>query len=243
MRKIKYLIFALFLFNMSCNSLREKQLIGTYLQDYDKNTMLIFNQNDFVIKEKYKQVDAPPFSCCDTTTIGVWSLLSKSKVVSIDNSSYFNKMIDIKVIEKNTSPKDSIFIYLNNSIEEIYKKNRTRRDISYYIEFDSDNTEFGLLSSAMYDTNVIKLFNPHHYNINSLQIYVHPKFNFSGRNIAERFFVTQEYNIKNEGANRFIINIPDLTYEYMSYIRLKKDFIRIINKNKLEWDGEIYTKQ
>lgn len=51
------------------------------------------------------------------------------------------------------------------------------------------------------------------------------------------------YEVKNSNSNVFKINIPELSYGYLSYKRLNGDFVKIINRNKLLWDGKEYIRQ
>ncbi len=243
MKKLKYLLF-ISLMNLCCKSIEDKYLFGNYLQDNDKNTVMIFTKNDFVIKERQKQLHMPVFSCCDTITYGVWSFLNKPKLIKIDNQSSLNSLVNLQVVEKNSSTKDSIYIYINNPIEDYYKKYRIDlRDICYYIELDSGDSRFDLSVAHIYENNFIKLSNPNKYKIKSIQVFIYPKNNFVGRNIGERLFMTPIYNIKNIESNAIDINIPNLTYQYMTYIRLKEDFIRVIDRRHLEWNGDTYTKK
>ena len=37
--------------------------------------------------------------------------------------------------------------------------------------------------------------------------------------------------------------MPKLTYQFMIYKRLKKDFVRVLDTSTLEWEGNTYIKQ
>ena len=95
----------------------------------------------------------------------------------------------------------------------------------------------------MYDSSIIKIYKPSLSKIERFNIFIYPKPNFQGRNVGERYFITPEYTIKDPKSNYFQIEIPELTYEYMTYIRLNKEYIKVIDINHFEWHGEIYSRQ
>jgi len=153
--------------------------------------------------------------------------------------------LETSVKEQSNGQRDTLFFTLKNPIEGFYKKNGIRnRDIYYKISIYGANT--GLmdnLSSQSYDNGNIKIVRPKGVILDKFSVNAYPKSNFGGRNIGIKEIDTYEYHVKEETSNLFEVNIPGLSCEYMTYIRLNRDFVRIINNTKLEWDGFFYMKQ
>ncbi|WP_221417881.1 hypothetical protein, partial [Fulvivirga kasyanovii] len=96
-----------------------------------------------------------------------------------------------------------------------------------------------------YYTDEILLNVPNGVKIKSFEITVYPTECALGwRDSMPPIHVTSmQYEVKDTESNVFKVNMPELTYCYLSSLRLDGDYVKILNKNQLEWDGHIYTKQ
>jgi hypothetical protein len=230
---------------MSCKStaiLSNDDYRGVF-RKVDSGIRISLSDSTFTVVGDWKHVKTP-FTCCDTITYGDWYLMPKERLLVFDNTNYLDGYLKSNItagIEKKY--EDSIVIVVNSPLEnDFYGKDRSR-DIFYLLEIETEDWAYDSRMSIGYSQNVIKLYNPNHYKVKSITLYVKPNYNYKGRYFAERWFSTTLHELGNNANNVFEINIPDLTYPYLNYLRLKKDLIRIIDKNNLEWNGEIYKRE
>ena len=245
---MKHIIFIIFtpilLYSCSTHRYVLGEFQGSYVQDEYKNISLVFNGSAFALIEKPSNNDLSLYVCCDTVTLGEWALDKSRGLIYLSSRDYLDAFLDIKVTESVYDLTDTIQFIIDNPIEQIYKKNKIEeRDIYYKIAIHSSNKGFlSDFSTNNFNTNIITIIKPKGAIIDMFTISVYPKSNFSGRNIGTREATTIEYKIKQSKANKFEVYIPELTYGYLSYLRLNKDIVKIINRNKLEWDNRIYNK-
>ena len=235
-------LFLLLIASCSSAQYSQKDMQGTYSQEGNKNIKLVFKNNKFAYTDAYTS-DLALYTCCDTITTGIWGI--EKGLLYLSTPQLSSSIIDAYVTEKSTPGKDTLYFYLNNPIEDFYKTNNVKaRDILYKVSIDAVNSNYFERSLLQeYSSNLIKVYKPRDIKIDKFYILAYPNSNFGGRNIATRELRTFEYQVKNEKSNVFEINVPQFNYAYLSYIRLNKDFVRIISKNKLEWDGHFYTKE
>ena len=117
-----FLLYIIVLLSISCRTISKNHLIGTYLQNNDKNTLIIFNSKDFLVKIKHKQLDAPPCAYGDTITYGNWEI-ENNKMISIDNTNLISSLIESE-FQESFKFNDSVAIHINNPIEYFYLKNK-----------------------------------------------------------------------------------------------------------------------
>jgi len=246
---VSYIYIVLLLVISSCSSpkLLPKEIQGRYIQEKNRNVHLDFNGNSFAFIDSTPIFDLALYTCCDTIAYGNWALENNRGLICLNSPEFINcSVVDMQVTEKIKKNTDTLYFYINNPIEEHYKKyryNTKGRDIYYKISIDARN--IGLLDNVLlneYDANIIKILKPKGTIIDKFSISIYPKSNFGGRNIATREVNTLEYHVKKVNTNVFEVNMPLLNYGYMSYLRLYKDFVKVISKNTLEWNNHIYTK-
>ncbi|MEQ8575669.1 MAG: hypothetical protein RIB63_16495, partial [Fulvivirga sp.] len=150
--------------------------------------------------------------------------------------------LPINVIEDKFD-SDSLILILSNPIEQHHSKfNEESRFLKYRIYLETTNYTFShKLKLRTFETNVIRLKLPKETTVESIRIFIEP-INNRGRPINTIGIETFEYQVLDQNSNKFIINIPELTFEFISVKRLDDDFVKVINKNKIEWDGNIYIR-
>jgi hypothetical protein len=92
-----------------------------------------------------------------------------------------------------------------------------------------------------YDEDVIKIPKPKSHII-KFYLTAYPENSYRERELNIREIDTKEYIVKNSNADYFTIDIPQLSYQFITYRRLHKDIVLIKNKTTLEWDDNIYSK-
>ncbi|CAA0176289.1 hypothetical protein [Tenacibaculum maritimum] len=253
--KLFFFIIAPYLL-ISCgtSNVVAQKIEGVYIQKEDKGIQLEINKNSFVLKDTYKQEHLPPYDCCDTIAYGKWekdkelpllTLSSSEELLNSninDNSTY--AYIDVKEEEKKTE-KESIVFHITNPLENFYKKvDRKWKDIEYQLLISSNKSNYdNSIAVKRYSKNSIVIEKKENLNINEFEVVIYVSCKASVRNLEIREVYTMPYQVKNPKANVFKINIPQLDYGYLSYKRLNNDYVKIISKNKLLWDGKEYIRK
>jgi hypothetical protein len=133
---------------------------------------------------------------------------------------------------------NTITFVIDNPIEKHYKRyDEKYRELFYDIAITTSD-DFIYETS---DKNSIKIEGSK--KVLEFEITVYPKYNIPIRNISAKEVYTIPYKVKNPKTNVFKINIPQLDYGYLSYKRLNNDYVKIIDKNKLLWDGKEYIRK
>ena len=233
--KLKYLFVAIF-FLGSCTTSRfiSKDLIGTYVQQENKNVQLILNEKTFLCIDKHEPFDlAPP--CCDTITYGSWGIdHGFLKLNSPDELTSYFVFMDV---EEKVKEDEFIYFYFENPIERV-----NYGELYYSIYVTGKGVNYQDIVSKEFNKYPIKISKPK-YNIEKFEITIAPKCDIYTRHLREREFYTLEYEVKNANSNVFKINLPQLSYNFISHKSLKGDYVKIANKNKLIWDGKDYIKK
>jgi hypothetical protein len=241
--KLKIFLISIMLVTLnSCVSHKyftNQELEGTYIQKDDKGIELQIGKTSFVLMNTYKQEHLPPFKCCDTIAYGGWKRDKKESFLELNSPENLNTFyVGINVQEENILSNNMITFIIDNPIEKHYKKyNEKYRELFYDITITTDDD----LIYKTSDKNPIKIEKKR--KILEFEITIYPKYNIPIRNISAREVYTIPYQVKNPNANVFKIDVPQLDYGYLSYKRLNNDYVKIINKKKLLWDGKEYIKK
>ena len=242
-----YIIIPILLLLASCASynFNKEDIEGTYIQQEYKGIELEFDKSTFVLKDVYTQEHLPPYDCCDTITLGNWTIDDRGLLSLSSPEGMSSFFVNMDVVEEKKTTKDSIYLTVNNPIESFYKKtNSTVKDISYQLVFTTNKSTFdNKVALKTFNTNRVVIPRPEGLKISQLELVVYIDCKISLKNLETREVYTLPYEVQNVEANIFKIDIPKLDYKYLSYRRLNKDYIKIINKNKLLWDGKEYLKK
>ena len=244
MKSFILLVF-IFLFSIfqSCKTLSIQDIYGSYvgLKNQSKSFTFYkssFNLRDTVLNHSFRIND----DCCDTISYGSWELLANSNFISLVSSidlgdPSLNK-IKFNVSEFENKESDSLIIEIKNPLE------RDSFDADYDKILDYEVLVIKKSESFLFQEpkNNLVIFRNQEEPLKEIKCYIQTNNRFRGRNIGVRI-VELDYLVKSPKSNSFIINIPDLTYEYLTYLRFKREFVRVIDKNHLEWQGEIYVRK
>lgn len=243
----RYIIIPVLLLLASCASYNfsKEDIDGTYVQQEYKGIELKFDKNTFVLKDVYTQEHLPPYDCCDTIAIGNWIIEDRELLTLTSPEEMDSFFVNMNVMEETKATKDSIRFIINNPIESFYEKTeRNVKDISYQLSLTTNKSVFdNKIAQKTFDSNVITIPRPEGLKIRQFEIVVYVDCKISLKNLETREVYTLPYEVQDLGSNIFDIDIPQLDYKYLSYRRLNKDYIKIVNKNKLLWDGKEYLKK
>jgi len=246
---IKYIIvFVLSLFLISCATynILPQDLKGIYTQKENKRIELHLNDKTFVLKDNFEptHLAIELYKCCDTITYGNWKI-DNSNFLSISTPKELSTFyLNFEVDEKKDFSKDSLYFLIENPIEKFNKKNNSKnRDISYQLIISSNKSKFdNTIVKKLFSTNYITIPIDENLSIESIELVVHIDCKASIRNVETKEIYTLPYEVYNSKTNIFKISIPKLNYGYISYKRLNNDYIKIVNKSTLLWNGKEYVK-
>lgn len=250
-REFIFLLFINFIL-ISCSSFshfsQEFELKGRFVQKERNGIELYFYKDSFVYLNTYKQTHISPTICCDTLSYGTWKLDSRGFAVLKTPLKYnLPDWKPIEVVERRGFSSDSIYFIIDNPIEEFYVKNKWKTsDVAYKVFVFTQDESYHLPRKEQMDfTN--KIVAPAgNKKITGFDITVlmNPEIQYKLKNAGATLLIeTEAYSKKDPEANVFEIYIPDVNFEFMSFKRLNDDYVKIINKNKLLWDGKEYVRK
>lgn len=231
-------LFIFFIF-YSCKTIN---INGVYVQkDYKRNELHFKKNKTFINLDKFSKTDSSYYRCCDTLSFGIYKIINNSFIELNSPKELSTFYLNLNVIENNIK-KDTLYIKINNPIENNYNLN-SEREIKYLIYLNSNNKDISnMLKNKIISKNSIKIPINENFEVYDIEIiiYVEPTIRIKEKNVD--VINTIFYKILNKKSNSLEINIPKLTYEYINYKRLSNDYIKIISENKMIWDGKEYIK-
>lgn len=255
--KTKKYIGLLSLLIISCSSANlyeEEAMQGVFVQKGYEGIQLRLNKNSFLFIDTNEQEHLPPYDCCDTLSYGKWKMDERGFLTlsSHENLGAFkisnsvpSIIFEMYVSETVDFSKDSLYFLINNPIEKFYKKNnRITRDIKYSLVIHSNNNDLNdSVLYKKYSTNEIVIAKSKNLKLSTFDLTVFIDCEIDVKNLTTRKIKIYPYHeVKNPKANVFKIDIPELSFGFLSYKRMNGDYIKIINKNKLLWDGKEYNR-
>ena len=218
---------------------------GVFVLKNDKNVKIIIKNGRFVYIDSRQNGDlASP--CCDTITYGYVKVNSDGYLEFESDSSLNSIFVSMDVTEKVNRKTDSIFFIITNPIEEHFKnrKSKEKGDLSYTLLVypKSSTSSYFKENTETFERGFIKYYNPDRLAINDFTITIEPKNSMYVKNIAVRALSTTTYKVRNSKANIFEINIPQLSYGFISYRRIEGSFAQWIEQNVIIWEGKEFIK-
>jgi hypothetical protein len=221
-----------------------KGIEGTFVSKKDTTVKLVINNGNFYLTDSRRN-DHLATLCCDTITFG--NVHSDGNGILIFNSdpSLNPIFIDMDVVEHQNANQDSIIFHIKNPIEKEYRKyNDKGGDLIYtlLVQPSASSIDYFRENNQTFEDNVIRYFNPDRLSISSIKVTIVPKQSIPVKDISVREIHTLEYKAKNRESNNFEINIPQLSYGFIGYKRLRDDYAKIVNQNTIAWDGTEFVK-
>jgi len=220
----------------------ESHFTGIFLNE-DNNRKITFKDDRFLFNLIRDQEHMSPYPCPDTIAFGTWELDKKIDFVRLQSPDHLvNNTLFVEVTEQVIPDVDSVIFEIHNELEEHLEnnvfnenKNVNNREVEYTL------TATNLLHYEDLESNKITVAREGKV-IGKIDLLVVLTDNFDGWYRDVELYLTMPYEVENPKANHFTINIPDLTRCKVGSRLLNQDFVRVINKNKLEWNGVIYKR-
>lgn len=245
------IISTFLIYGCSKYHLNQKSIIGTYYQQSDSDEFqkvnLIITDNKFVMIDatNYSFMDKgnSKYICCDTVSHGTWVVDKEHRTIAF-STHIGGTFVKDTVEESFFGSKDTVYFCIKNPIEN--NMGKLHRNIFYVIDLNSIGSDFGNnLLDKEYNTNAIAIPNLEHARILnfSISIYVKPEYLDHARFVAMNPIKTYNYQVKIRDANHFIVKIPKLTYQYITYLRFKERLGKLEKNDTIVLDGVTYRKK
>lgn len=243
---VRKLVIVCLLFCIGCGTTRysSEQMQGTYYSQSDSSIRIIIRENTFTQLDLRKRGHlATP--CCDTIVVGEFDF-DRRGFVRISSPDWLSNMyIEMDVTESISTFKDSIIFHIYNPIDQSYKMNNSKGgelEYLFLVQPIGGSLSYFKENRIRFDKSRVSFYNPQMRGIHNFMIGIIPKESMFVKNIYIREVNTLEYEVKNKNSNEFVINIPRLTYGFFSYKRLKSAYAKIVNRNTIVWEGEVYER-
>jgi hypothetical protein len=217
---------------------------GEFEQVEYKDYRLIIKKDSFEYINDHKPFDLAIYPCCgDRIAFGTWTQDKGSNFLRLTSPWYITSSFLDTNVKESKDDSDSITFIITNPIESHHDKyNEIVRDLMYSIVLETNNVKLDYLYTKKFNENTIRIKRPKETLIKSITLFIEPVNNI-GRPINVTRIDTNKYNVKDDNCNKFVVEVPQLTYEFISALRLDNDFVKIISLNKLEWDGKYYKRK
>ena len=209
----------------------------------DGEVLILDGGHFYLLAAGSKKFNRP---CCDTLALGNWKADGRRFLIfnSPDWLSPF--LVDINVTEKTEGGHDSVRFVIKSPLQMSYSQlNPTGKgELVYELMIDGNGTGVGYFGNTTgIETNVMAFNNPNEAEITGFTVVIRPKLNIYVRNLETLGLISRAYRVKNPQANLFEIDIPHLDYSYLTLKRLNDDYLKVLNKNTLRWNGKDYIRK
>jgi len=244
---IRFFIILCVTFFFSCASTRvlEENFFGAYWNQEDNTQISILKGNGFIYENLSNKGDLALYTCCDTISYGSWKKIN-GNIIELSTPEYLNIPITrMQVQEFETKNVNTLEFVIESPLEEFYRKNPSnRRDVNYKIELFTNDIQFELAQvNKLYKDNRIIIDIPEKTQVKGFVVEIIPTSFFSGQNIGFRRWSTLDYEIQEQEFSKFVIDLPDLSYDYLTYLRLYRDYVLFKKKGVLLWNGKKYKRK
>src|SRR5258708_1253383 len=224
---------------LSQRSIHEK-INGVFKLKGDTCVKLIIHNDRFAFIDSRKK-DHLATPCCDTITFGDVSSGDKGFLRFDSDPSLNSIFVGMSVVEKKDDGTDSIAFNIRNPIEDGYKKNKSAGgELIYKLLVQPRGEDIGYFkeNNQPFESGYIRFYNPSRRGIIDFTITIDPKMSIYVKDIAVRELQTLTYTVKNKAANVFEIYIPQLSYGFIGYRRLKGAYAKLIDQNTILWEDK-----
>ncbi|NSL88905.1 hypothetical protein ECE50_018835 [Chitinophaga sp. Mgbs1] len=218
---------------------------GVFRQKENSRIRLILRNDYFLLLNQDGHDHIVLHNNTDTLAYGTWSWNPQQRLIALSTPVEWNNNILLTTVEeKEALSPDSLYIYITNPIDTYRIRNQERlRDLVYRLRLSSDLPAFDSLTKAeSYTASPIVLHRPEGLHIKRISINITPVASIPVRHIGMDSLFSSSYKPLSTTANSFRFNFPALTYDFISYLRLNEDHIKVLSRYKLLWNGKEYIK-
>lgn len=221
---------------LSLNVSAQNYLAGSYIGKENGQKLLIKQDGSFSFLNHERR--GKVFQL-DTISFGSWKLDGDFIVLNTPKSINSSRL-KVEVEESYIPNSDSLVVEILNPYEDYYRNYGGRRLFDYVFSIDSYESNLG--PEIYMQGNKISLCKTESNKIVNISIYIIPNCFLYPSTLAFNCLETDLYLFKNRSSNYIKVTIPQLTLEYIGYVRFKEEYVKI-TPNKLLLRGEIFKKK
>jgi hypothetical protein len=244
MKRLNILLVLCLAATTGCLAQDYKMVSGVFASKGDARLRLVISDGRFTYIDSRKGGDlATP--CCDTLTYGEVSLDRGGYLLLKSDRSLNPIFVGMTVAERTNPGSDSVEFIIRNPIESQYHKyNSEGGDLIYTLAVEAAGQASGYFKENQRPvrSNRIRFFNPKKAGITSISLTIQPQGSIFVKNLVVREMNTDTYMVRDKGANVFEITLPQLSYGFISYLRLDGDYAKILDKDRIVWKGKEFVK-
>jgi len=98
-------------------------------------------------------------------------------------------------------------------------------------------------SYQSFEESPTRFYNPKKVGIDGFSLTITPKCSIPVKNLVVRELATETYKVKDATANVFVITLPQLSYGFISYLRLEGDYAKMVGGGTIIWRGMEFVKK
>jgi len=218
---------------------------GVFLDPYQNIEIRLAETGTFSVLNGAREKGIAMIACCDTIAFGSWKMINESVIELNSTENYLRPILKTRIEESERVYNDSIQFIFHSPIEtHLNRYPDHKRDFVYLFSLHTGNYNYDAHQFEIaHRKNPINLPFPRSLSIKQIHVEVIPTFEFDGQHLGARKFLSSFYEVQNSKANTFDIYFPELSYPFMTYLRLDQEYILRKNKNELVWDGVVYHRK
>lgn len=226
----KYILLLLIVSFTSCSVFQGPENIsGSSYMGKDSQESIEFNNDKFILRGFSDFID--------TLSYGTWKKEGNMLVLDSDKK-ICSDFFDVEVQESFSGSKDSVYISIENKPDGLTDAADVFTPYLYYhvnrfFSYNQGN------ESIPFIRNITLLNEP---SLLEFNLTIIPNLAIYDMKISGKAFVTYKYQIKSPKNNTFKIRILDFDKRYFAYRRFKGEYVKVIDKNTLLWDNELYIR-
>lgn len=247
-KNILIIFLTVYFFPQGSIGQNNKSFDGIYLSTYEGGRKLILDSNKFILVHSDQRKHFPIIWSCDTISFGTYLNDNRRYILFSGDSTFESAPLNIRVKERKIANSDSLTFHIHNPIQEQTTASldtgcRLKYSLGSMLINTSENKNEVPIQSAEFSGRDFKWKIPIGLGIEWFAIRIFPNRKNCKQNIATSFLCTIKYNVLDSASNDFEIYIPDLTFDYISFIPFINSSAKVVSKDAIEWNGVKYIRK
>lgn len=236
------IFFLLFLTSCSLQQKLKSDIYGLYISETNPYWEFKLTRDSFTIIDTYNGYTSNSL-CMDTVASGIWSLEKERDYIMLKSAERnINRKYSVIVKEFYDPNLDSVKIIVNTPLSDLdfIKKNNV---LLYELYLQTDNVDILNNIESYYKYNYISIYSPNTPNIEKIRVVISFSLKDISRELSYKEKITEEYIVKNQEANIFIIEIPELTPCNISVLYINEEYAKVLANGKIKWRENIFERK
>ena len=236
MRSKTSFIWIVALITLQLNTFAQDEIVGSYKGEDSFKTLHLNNNGRFYFLSLHNH---NVYDNIDTLSYGSWRTKNNFLILNTPKT-IESEFLNMQIEKSNILDSDSLTIEINNPYET-YQAKRGGNRLFNYVAFISWK-DYLSSSFIKFKSNRYSVLKSKVKGIIYITLKIIPDTYEYPSKIAFNFLKTESYYISCTESNYYKLFLPDLTMEYIGYVRFKEEYVKT-DGNTLLLRGEKYVKQ